>query len=137
MAGGDPHSPLVLASLEPLFDATTDALFELQLGTDEYRASDFKLRASDAEAPKVVLQNPTFRPRGGGEQWLVSGAFGLSSSRSVPAERLIEEAANLLKQDPSPDAVLDMEQRLADVLPDLDPFWVRWRALRPGARAQA
>lgn len=121
------HSPLVLASLEPLFNAETDGLFELRLED-----------AQQAGAPAaVVLQNPEFRRRGGAENWLVSDAFGLSSSRSVPAETVINEAAALLRDGaPSETQLVAMEAKLATVLSDMDPFWARWRAKRPEAQAQ-
>lgn len=100
------HSPLVLASLEPLFDPALDALFELQL-----------LQAEDGTAT-VELSEPEFRRHGGAEKWLVSESFGLKSSRSLPAENLLEEAAALVKGPTLPPRdVLDrMEARLAGVL---------------------
>lgn len=113
------HSPLVLASLEPIFDPNLDALFELQLieGTDQ--------------SSKVVLERPEFRRHGDADRWLASDSFGLSSSRSVQAEKAIDEAAALFSPGaaPSPADLSNMEQRLSTVLPDIDPFWTRWRAL--------
>lgn len=119
------HSPLVLASLEPLFDDRIDQLFELDL----HRES--------GEVPTVVLEAPDFTRHGGADRWLMSEAFGLSSSSSVEAENAINAAAALFEQ-PRPDdaAIAVMEKRLSAVLADIDPFWARWRALidaRPSA----
>ena len=111
------HSPLVLASLEPIFDASLDAMFELQL--DE-----------STEQSVVKLSQADFRRRGDAAKWLESEAFGMASSRSVPAEQMINEASELLKRTlhPSPTQIIAMEERLSTVLPDIDPFWIRWRA---------
>lgn len=113
------HSPLVLASLEPLFDATIDSMFELQLDD----AKEGK--------PIVGLHATEFRRRGGAENWLESDAFGLSSSRSVPAELAIDRASELLqgKHKASPADLSAMRKQLSAVLPDVDPFWTRWRAM--------
>jgi len=119
------HSPLVLASLEPIFDPSRDALFELQLEQE-----------GDAQA-RVLLTEADFRRHGGAEKWLVSDASGLKSSRSLPAETVIEAAAALVGNGAPPSAqqVAAMEARLSDVLPDIDPFWTRWRALTAPGRA--
>lgn len=112
------HSPLVLASLEPLFDQDTDALFELHLEETE-------------SGRRVMLRDGEFRRRGGAEDWLISDAFGLRTSRSLPAEHAVEEASLLLqREDPaSPTELASMAERLTGVLPDIDPFWTRWRAM--------
>jgi hypothetical protein len=120
------HSPLVLASLEPLFQDDLDRLFELQLETspDGRRA--------------VVLNVPEFRRQGSAEKWLLSEAIGLTSSRSVPAEKTLKDAAQLMTgEPPSIGDMVEMEERLAGVLPDIDPFWVRWRAVKAGREGQA
>jgi hypothetical protein len=113
------HSPLVLASIEPLFDDSLDALFELQL------------EENDGSPPCVKLSHVEFRRRGDAQNWLLSDAFGLSSSRSVPAEEIIKEATTLLQSGspPSKTQLKNMEGRLSTVLPDIDPFWTRWRAV--------
>lgn len=122
------HSPLVMASAEPVFDEALDALLELGLeagGDDGHRA--------------VVLVEPPFRRRGSADSWLMSDSFGLKSSRSVEAEKLIEEASALLRgaERPSPPAVAAMEVKLLGLLPDIDPFWIRWRALTSRDQAHA
>jgi hypothetical protein len=113
------HSPLVLASLEPIFSEPDDALFELHLA------------GPSPDKQGVVLTHTEFRRRGEADKWLLSDAFGLSSSRSVPAEQVISDAAALFGpgRHPSGRELREMEKRLSAVLPDVDPFWTRWRAV--------
>lgn len=121
------HSALVLTSVESLFDEAQDALFELQLED-----------ADDGRPRRVTLEKADFTRRGSAEQWLLSDAFGLKTSRALPAETLIEEAAELINgPNPSGAALKTMERRLAEVLPDVDPFWARWRARRQGLSRSA
>lgn len=105
------HAPLVLASVEPLFDPAIDALWKLDLaGTD------------------VRLERDVWHQRGDANAWLTSDVFDLASARSVEAEKAIEEAKTLLRsQTPALTTLLALNQRLGALLGDLDPFWVRWR----------
>jgi hypothetical protein len=108
------HSPLVLTSLEPIFKEGLDGLFELQL-----------------DGQYVTLRETEFRRLGGAENWLVSEAFGLKTSRSLPGEKIVEEASDLLRREarPSESELNAMAERLRKVLPDIDPFWTRWRVV--------
>ncbi|ATB37854.1 hypothetical protein CYFUS_003279 [Cystobacter fuscus] len=105
------HSPLVLASVEPLFDVKKDAWFDL-----------------DLEEARVVLRKREFVRRGEVSNWLTSEAFDLRKARSLEAESAIETALALLRQkDPKWQDVESADQKLrAAGLPDIDPFWVRW-----------
>jgi hypothetical protein len=105
------HSPLVLASVEPLFDVKKDAWFDL-----------------DLEEARVVLRKREFVRRGEVSNWLTSEAFDLGKARSLEAESAIETALALLHQkDPPWQDVESANQKLhAAGLPDIDPFWVRW-----------
>lgn len=109
------HSPLVLASLEPCFDAERDAWFDLDLVPGE------------PEAHVAITRRPFVR-RGDASSWLVSDAFDLRSARSLEAERALEEASLALT-----DESFDIERaravdaRLRQVLGDTDPFWMSWR----------
>lgn len=105
------HSPLVLASLEPLFDADKDAWFDL-----------------DLEEQRVLLRRREFIRRGEVGNWLTSEAFDLASARSIDGERAIREALAILRQ-PQPDrrAIQEVDRMLRRAgLSDIDPFWVRW-----------
>lgn len=105
------HSPLVLASAEPLFDAKTDSWFDL-----------------DLEWKNVVLRKRPFVRRGEVSNWLTSEAFDLKSARSLEAEGAIEKAMAILREtSPSQKAIAEASAQLRDArLPDIDPFWVRW-----------
>lgn len=116
------HSPLVLASAEPLFDPATDAWFDL-----------------DWERGEARLQRREFVSRGDVSNWLTSEAFDLRSARSLPAEAAIERARALLRRPEEATLAeaqeVDRELRAA-ALPDIDPFWVRWGAFMEKLGAQ-
>lgn len=105
------HSPLVLASVEPLFDVNEDAWFDL-----------------DLEDAQVVLRKREFVRRGEVSNWLTSEAFDLRKARSLEAEVAIETALALLRQQNPPwQEVEAADRQLHEAgLPDIDPFWVRW-----------
>lgn len=107
------HSPLILASAEPLFDAARDAWFDLDL---------------DKEARQVRIEKREFRRHGEVSSWLVSEAFDLGSARSIEAEEVLEQAAVALS-DPSFDRerAREIDAKLRKVLGEMDPFWFRWR----------
>lgn len=118
------HSPLVLASAEPIFDDDKDAWFDLDL---------------DRKSGLVELRRRPFVRHGDVSNWLTSEAFDLKSARSIPAEEAIEEARAFLRQSRHPvdrAKAIDAKLRKAG-MPDIDPFWVRWGAFleRLGAKA--
>lgn len=105
------HSPLVMASVEPLFTAKKDAWFDLDL-TDG----------------QVELTSRDFVKHGDAANWLTSEAFDLKSGYSLEAERALEEAARAMSGDDFDAARAGkLEKRLRRVLSDVDPFWIRWR----------
>ncbi len=109
------HSPLVLASLEPFFDADQDAWFDL-----------------DLEERAVVLRKRPYVRQGEVGNWLVSHAFDLREPRSFEGERAVAEAERLMqKKAPLRGEIKAADQALRDAgLPDIDTFWVRWRYFR-------
>lgn len=111
------HSPLLLASVEPLFDAETDAWFDLDL-------------VRKGEAAEVKLTRRDFVRHGDVSSWLTSEAFDLGSARSLEAEKAIADARALLRQqDQAPlEDIEKVDLSLRRVLGDIDPFWVRWSA---------
>jgi hypothetical protein len=112
------HSPLVLASIEPEFQDDLDKLFDLELIESEWNGQK-----------QVVLNELPFRRQGDANNWLVSESFSLSSTRSIAAEKCIAEAAALLQDGlPSLEEQHRMQQKLVEVLPEFDKFWLRWRA---------
>lgn len=121
------HAPLVLASVEPTFDAAQDAWFDL-----------------DLERKRVALRKRTYVRRGEVGNWLVSEAFDLKSPRSLEGEEAVAAAEALMqaKTQPAKGAVEEADRQLrAAGLPDIDTFWVRWRwfrdqVLESGAKAR-
>ena len=107
------HSPLVMASLEPIFDTEKDAWFDLNLvnGT-------------------VQLEKMPWARRGGAENWLMSEAFDLHSTGSKPREAMIEEASRIFDAvKPSKKKFLEVDKKLRAILSDTDEFWDNWRFL--------
>ncbi|TCO82983.1 putative AbiEii toxin of type IV toxin-antitoxin system [Plasticicumulans lactativorans] len=105
------HSPLVLASLEPFFNANDDAWFDL-----------------DLEQRQAVLRKRPYVRHGEIGNWLVSEAFDLKEPRSLEGEQAIAAAQAILDA-PAPSAkeIAQADQGLRKAgLPDIDPFWVRW-----------
>ena len=108
------HSPLVLASVEPEFDESKDAVFNIQLCDGQAR----------------VMKEP-WAKQGDVVNWLVSDSFGLRQARSVEAESAIEAAEAWMRGDK---AVLPkhlksqvaIHKELARVLAGHDEFWPRW-----------
>ena len=106
------HSPLILASMEPIFDEDLDSLFHLSLDTDD---------------GSVQLDEVPFVKRGRVDQWLMSDIFGLSQPRSIEAEQAIEAAREIqLADDPSQERVQQISNTLRKVLAPDDEFWPLW-----------
>ena len=105
------HSPLLLASLEPLFDVQKDALWHL-----------------DLHERAVTLNRATWRRRGDANSWLISDVFELSEPRALEAEQAIHHAEALMRRkNVQPEEFEQVRTDLRASLPDVDPFWLRWR----------
>jgi hypothetical protein len=108
------HSPLVLASLEPLFDERKDHFFWC-----------------DLDKTRVHFRQTPWQKHGDVVGWLTSEIFGLKQARSQEAERAIAAAHAYLRGDqaalpPGLRSREQIDQALRDTLPTLDPFWPRW-----------
>ncbi|HLP87861.1 MAG TPA: AAA family ATPase [Nostocaceae cyanobacterium] len=109
------HSPLVLASLEPMFDEEKDKLFLFEL-----------------QGQEVELNEIFWTKQGDTVGWLTSEIFGLKEARSQEAEITIEAAEALMRNDNMthfPENLRTQEQihqELQRLLPGHDPFWPRW-----------
>jgi hypothetical protein len=108
------HSPLIMTSVEPLFDPSVDAWYDIDL----------------VEA-NVELKEKKFRKHGDILNWLTSDAFDQNSGRAIEYETLIAEANRLVAPMERIDqkAILLMNARLNDSLGPLDPYLIRWRAI--------
>jgi hypothetical protein len=116
------HSPLVLASVEPLFDVEEDAWFDL-----------------DLEGGQVKLRKREYVRLGEVGNWLVSDAFDLKEPRSLEGERAVRAARDVLSaKAASLKEIEAADKQLREAgLPDIDPFWVRWDYFVEQARKAA
>jgi hypothetical protein len=111
------HSPLVMASLEPIFDPEKDAWFDF----------DF---VNGGKAPVIELHKRDFEKHGDVTNWLTSEAFDLGSGRSSEAEALLKEASALINDSKTTPAKVEKTlQKLLAALGPKDPFLFRWRAI--------
>lgn len=108
------HSPLILASAEPEFECSRDAVFSINLCKGQ-----------------ACIDQDIWAKQGDVVNWLVSSAFGLRQARSVEAERAIEAAEAFMRDDTQalPDGLKsrdEIHQALLRLLPGGDHFWPRW-----------
>ncbi len=109
------HSPLIMASMEPLFDPEKDKIFHVSL---------IKKNLLNTE---VKVESPDFVKYGTSDSWLRSDIFELKQARSIEAEKAIEDAKSLqLQADIPHQEVAEISQRLMKYLPAHDNFWPRW-----------
>jgi len=109
------HSPLVMASVEPIFNEKIDKIFHLNL---QFEGDD---------GIEVRLDNPKFEKRGSADSWLISDIFDLKQPRSLEAEQAIEEAKALqLTKSPSQELIQNTNEKLLNLLAPHDTFWIRW-----------
>ena len=107
------HSPLVAASLEPLFNRDIDDLIQLSL-----------------REGKLLIEQGAWAAQGDVTNWLVSETFGLEQARSLQAEQAIEAAEALMRGDKSLPEGLNSKKlihaQLCKLLTAGDAFWPRW-----------
>lgn len=106
------HSPLVMASVEPLFDGEKDAWFDFDL----------------ADNHTLSLNKREFMREGDISAWLQSEAFDLLKARSYEAEATLLEVDQVLESNAlTKEKADELTIKLRRVLGETDPFWVRWR----------
>lgn len=109
------HSPLVMASLENIFDATCDKWLDMDAD----------------DSGKIVITNRPFERFGSSEDWLTSEAFDLKSTYSVEAEKAMSEADELLKDNEGKkldsDAITLAYYKLLETLNCKNSFLFRFR----------
>ena len=110
------HSPMIMASIEPIFDPKKDSWFDLDY-------------AGDGNG-EVKLSHRDFERHGDISNWLTSEAFDLPSPRTPEFADLLAKAGDLIK-DPNAtiDAIRGMHERLVLALNPRDTFLYRWRAI--------
>ncbi len=123
------HSPLVLASVEPTFQAENDCIWDFDLIDNEVKAQLYPWsRKGDVNA------------------WLASEVFNLKEPASVQAEEALEQARSFLRETVKTSNVLtatqrlklqEIDSRLRASLSEVDAFWIRWSQFREGLEGQA
>lgn len=107
------HSPLVVASVEPIFDPALDDLIHLSL-----------------KSGMVDIDQGGWAVQGDVTNWLVSETFGLEQARSKEAKDAIEAAETFMRGEKSlPQGLTTkaaIHARLQKLLPAGDVFWPRW-----------
>jgi len=105
------HSPLVLASSEPIFDNDQDKLFHLHMSV----------------SGKVTFREVPFEARGSVDSWLSSPLFHIEHPGSAEREEAIRNAIALQEKDTvTKQEVESVTRGLKASLSDEDTFWVRW-----------
>ena len=105
------HSPLVLASIESMWDATSDRLFHIVMNS----------------SGNVRFQERPYEKRGTIDSWLASDFFELQYPGSTQRERAIQSATALqMAVDPDKAEVEEATEQLRQCLGPEDPFWTRW-----------
>lgn len=123
------HSPLVLASVEPLFNQENDCIW------------DFDLVGHEVEA-----HNYPWSRKGDVNAWLASEVFNLKEPVSVQAEEALQQARSFLRKAATNQRALTIEEKgqlqtiddlLRASLSDVDPFWIRWSKFRDSTENRA
>lgn len=111
------HSPLVMASLEPMYDEKQDKLFHLKI----------QKNPDDIFESLVELKEMPFIRHGRTDRWLISDTFDLKEARSIEAEKAIHDALEIQEQKiKSKSKIADISKRLMKCLAAEDSFWPRW-----------
>lgn len=118
------HAPLVLASLEPLYDPARDRIYNLELQGER--------------RDRIASEQVPFHRYGDASAWLRSAAFDMRLPMSREAEDAILTAQKLMR-DPaaSPDAIYAADLALRRSISDTHPFYARWDAFRAARHAEA
>lgn len=116
---GTTHAPLVLASLEPFFNESTDRFFTIE--PDKQRG--------------VKIEEREWALQGDALNWLVSEAFGLKQGRSVEGQIAVEAAEAWMRGDKAAlpaglKTAPAIDQELRKLLADNDSFKLRWSYAR-------
>ena len=108
------HSPLLLTSMEDIFNSSTDSWFDINL---------------DDETKNVTIEKKKFIKQGSASYWYTSEAFDLETDYSRKKEALLERISKFTDND-SVDTIeaSAITREMYAVLPDIDILWPRWRA---------
>lgn len=109
------HSPLVMGSVEELWNDDTDRLFDF-----------------DLVGQKVEFESIPFAKLGAAEHWLESDSFDLPSSYPVMAQKAMDAANEFMAQNPEPQSApwqdaQEIDAKLRNALGGDDEFWPLWK----------
>jgi len=105
------HSPMVMASAEPIFDVDKDKLFHLDMEKNG----------------KVTFKELKFALQGSSDSWLQSDVFGLKFAGSAEAERALRRASEILERGSATKQEVEAASKeLTEHVASEDPFWMRW-----------
>jgi hypothetical protein len=104
------HSPVVLSSIETLFDPALDQSYH------------FSIEGSD-----VAFGPLQYSAQGEISHWITSPFIGLRYARSKQGENALAKAKALQELDePSPGEIAEVYELLKKALSPTDSFWARW-----------
>lgn len=110
------HSPMILASMEPVFDPARDSLWKFDL-------------VPIGDHQEVRLEKDRWHRRGDASTWLESDVFDLRTARSEEAENAMKDAREFMQRNiPDKQAFDHVYLALRQSLPGMDPFWIEWRS---------
>lgn len=110
------HSPMLLASMEPVFDSQKDSLWVFD-SMDPTWHKDVRLYRFD------------WHRLGDASEWLRSAVFHLGEARSEEAEKAMVLARAFMQTETADRGeFLRIYDDLRRSMPGDDPFWVDWRA---------
>ena len=108
------HSPLLLTSMEDIFQPPKDSWFDINL---------------EEETKNIVIEEKIFIKKGSASYWYTSEAFDLKTDFSRKKEALFERISKFTGNDNVETVeALAITQEMYEVLPDIDILWPRWRA---------
>jgi hypothetical protein len=109
------HSPLVLSSLEPIFQPGDDNVFHLNI-------------KKEGKQSKVIVEDLDFVNYGTVDDWLTSPFFELGQAMAEPYETVVDKANAYMEKDgDSTEEINRISKLLFDALPPHDLMRLRWR----------
>lgn len=110
------HSPLVLGSLEGVFDTKKDKWFDLDA-----------VRAENSNSHTVQLTERAFVNQGDYQQWLKSEAFNFDSFRTDHAQKVYERAQEYIQQGLQDEELLEnLNEEVTNAFGEESVFRTKW-----------
>lgn len=111
------HSPLVLGSLEDVFDAKTDKWYDIDLVSDVSNALQ-----------EVVLQQREFKNYGEYSMWLTGEAFDFETSKTKHADDVYKEALAFIESgNKDLNKLEELNKKVSAAFDEEAPFSIDWK----------